>query len=115
MFLPVDRAGRYPDVAGVAPRDSPTVAGIDEADAAALADALPRLPGADDEGRPVTLALDRAVTVLAWDGASGRVERVRLALSSPAAGPPARVAVDRRALGARPEPWGAHRRLAHRG
>src|SRR5205823_12227512 len=43
--LPVDTAGRYPDVAGVIPRDAPTVAGIDDGDAAALVDALPGLPG----------------------------------------------------------------------
>ncbi len=97
VFLAVDTTGRYPDVAGVVPRDAPTVAGIDEADAAVLADRLPGLPGADADCRPVTLALDRGVVVLARDEKTGAVERVRLD-GSPAAGPPARVAVDRRVL-----------------
>ncbi|QDU21727.1 hypothetical protein [Urbifossiella limnaea] len=97
VFLAVDTAGRYPDVAGIVPRDAPTVAGIDEADAAALADRLPDLPGADAECRPVTLALDRGVVVLARDDKTGAVERVRLE-GSPSAGPRARVVIDRRVL-----------------
>ena len=79
------------------PRDAPTVAGIDGADAAVLADRLPGLPGADADHRPVTLALDGGVAVLARDENTGRVERVRLE-GSPSAGPQARVAIDRRVL-----------------
>jgi hypothetical protein len=97
VFVAVDRAGRYPDVSGIVPKDAPTVAGIDEADAAALLDKLPGLPGADADHRPVTLALDGGVAVLARDENTGRVERVRLE-GSPSAGPPARVVVDRRVL-----------------
>jgi hypothetical protein len=97
VFLPIDKGGRYPDVAGVVPRDAPTVAGLDEADAAMLLDRLPGLPGADAECRPVTLALAGGVAVLARDEQTGRVEQVLLE-GSPAAGPPARVAVDRRVL-----------------
>ena len=97
VFVAVDKAGRYPDVAGIVPKDAPTVAGIDAADAAALLDRLPGLPGADADCRPVTLALDGGVAVLARDEATGHVVRVRLE-GSPSAGPPARVAVDRRVL-----------------
>jgi hypothetical protein len=97
VLLLLDRAGRYPDVAGVVPKDAPTVAGIDEGDAAALLDRLPGLPGADADHRPVTIALDGGVAVLARDQNTGRVERVRLE-GSPSAGPPARVAIDRRVL-----------------
>jgi hypothetical protein len=97
VFLVIDRAGRYPDVAGIVPRDAPTVAGLDEADAAVLLDRLSGLPGADADHRPVTLALDGGVAVLARDEATGRVGRVGLE-GSPSAGPHARVVIDRRVL-----------------
>ena len=80
-------AGRYPDVAGVIPRDAPTVAGIDDADAAALADALPKRPGAGDDCRPVTLDLDGGVVIRARDDTTGKVEQLRLE-ASPSAGRP---------------------------
>ncbi|HEX4613219.1 MAG TPA: hypothetical protein VH092_33845 [Urbifossiella sp.] len=97
VYLLLDRSGRYPDVAGVVPGSAPTVAEIGPADAAVLVDRLPGLPGAGADHRPVTLVLDRGVAVLARDEQSGRVERVRLD-GSAVSGPPARVAVDRRAL-----------------
>lgn len=97
VVLPVDAGGRYPDVAGVAPRTAPTVVGLDERDAVDLTARLPGLPGADAEGQPVTLDLDGGVAVLARDDATGAVEAVRLG-RSPAAGPRARVVVDRRVL-----------------
>ncbi len=97
LFLAVDTAGRYPDVAGVVPRNAPTAAGVDAADAAVLLDRLPGLPGADADHRPVTLALDGGVAVLARDENTGRVERVRLGGSS-SAGPSARMVIDRRVL-----------------
>ena len=98
VWLPVDKTGRYPDVAGVVPRPGGgTVAGIDERDAAVLLDALPGLPGAGDEDRPVTLDLDGWVAVRARDAESGAVKEVVLT-RSPAAGPPARAAIDRKAL-----------------
>jgi hypothetical protein len=98
VFLPTDTTGRYPDVAGIVPRSVDcSVAGIDGRDAALLLDALPHLPGAGDEDRPVTLDLDGWVVVRAKDTQSGAVREVVLS-RSPAAGPPIRVAVDRRAL-----------------
>jgi hypothetical protein len=97
VHLPVDTKSRFPDVAGVVPRHAPTVAGIDARDAAALLAALPDLPGAGDEYQPVTLDLDRGVVVRAAAGAGDPARAVRLG-RSPATGPPARVAVDRRAL-----------------
>ncbi len=75
VFLPADATGRYADVAGVAPRATPTVAGIDDRDAAALVDRLPTLPGSDDEGRPVTLDIDGGVVVRARDD-SGTTDHV---------------------------------------
>jgi hypothetical protein len=97
VYLPVDKAGRYPDVASVIPKDAPAVAGIDDADAAALADALPKLPGSGEDCRPVTIDLDGGVVVRARDEAAGKVAQLRLE-GSPSAGPPARVAIDRRVL-----------------
>ena len=97
VHLPVDREGRYPDVTGIIPRHAPSVAGIDDRDAAALLDRLPTLPGAADEQKPVTLDLDGGVVVRARDEATRKVECVRLE-RSPASGPPARVVVDRRVL-----------------
>ncbi|QDU18969.1 hypothetical protein [Urbifossiella limnaea] len=96
VWLPADAGGRYPDLDGVVPRaGAGAVAGLDAADAAAVLAALPGLPGADGEGRPVTLDLDGGVAVRAR-GPDG-VAELRLS-RSPAAGPPARVAVDRAAL-----------------
>jgi hypothetical protein len=98
VWLPEDRSGRYPDVAAVLPRSvGGTVAGIDGRDAAALLDALPRLPGAGNADRAVTLDLDGWVIVRAKGAETGEVREVALT-RSPAAGPPARVAVDRKAL-----------------
>ncbi len=93
VWLPVDGVGRYPDVAGVTPRGPATVVGFDDADALALLDALPGLPGATDDGRPVTIDLDGTAAVRA--GCPGeRVAEVRLS-RSPVTGPPVRVALDR--------------------
>jgi hypothetical protein len=52
-------------VAGALPKSLPTVVRLDERDAAALADMLPGLPGADGATDPVTLAVDGGVTVRA--------------------------------------------------
>ena len=97
VFLTVDTSARYPDVAGVIPRNADCVAGIDERDAAELLEALPALAGDGDGCPPVTLDLDGGVTVRTRDETAGRVRQVRLE-RSPSAGPPVRVAVDRRAL-----------------
>jgi hypothetical protein len=98
VWLPADTKSRFPDVAGVVPRHAPTTAGIDERDAAELLGALSGLPGTADENRPVTLDADRILRVRARDDATGRVKEVTL-VRSPTAGPPTRVAVDRRVLG----------------
>ena len=98
VWLPEDMGGRYPDVAAVVPRPAGgSVAGVDGRDAAALLDALPHLPGAGDEDRAVTLVLDGWVVVRARVAQTGAVREVALT-RSPAAGSPARVAVDRKAL-----------------
>jgi hypothetical protein len=57
--LPIDVENKFPEVATVVPRASATTARLqlDPDDAARLAAVLPRLPGAEDEQSPVTLAL----------------------------------------------------------
>ncbi len=97
VHLPVDADGRFPELAAVMPRAAGTVAGIDDRDAAELLAALPGLLGDDAEHHPVTLDLAGGVVVRARDGTTGAVREVRLE-RSPAAGPPVRVAVNRRVL-----------------
>jgi len=98
VVLPVDPHGRFPDVTAVVPRvGSGTVVGLDAGDAAALRDALPDLPGAADDDRPVTLDLDGRVVVRGRDGDTGVTKTLRLT-RSPVAGLPVRVAVDRTTL-----------------
>jgi hypothetical protein len=98
VLLPIDKAGRYPDVAGVVPRNAPTAAVIDDRDAAELLEKLPGLPGGDADHRPVTLAVDGDVIVVrAGDVKADTVKEVRLRRST-ATGPPVRAAIDRRVL-----------------
>ncbi len=98
VILPLDRTGRYPDVAAVVPRHAPTTAVIADRDADLLAEKLPGLPGGDADHRPVTLAADRdGVVVRAGDAKVDAVKAVWLRRST-ATGPGVRAAIDRRAL-----------------
>ncbi len=98
VFLPLDRTGRYPDVAGAIPRHAPTAVTIAERDAAVLLEKVPGLPGGDADHRRVTLAADRdGVGVRAGDATAGTVKAVWLRRST-AAGPGVRAAIDRRVL-----------------
>jgi hypothetical protein len=73
-WLPIDRAVRYTDVTAVVPRPpSPSVAGVDGRDAAELLAALPRLPGAGEEDRPVTLDRAALARALSLDGHTVRL------------------------------------------
>ena len=97
VFLPVDRTGRYPDVAGVVPRNAPTTAVIDDRDAVELLEKLHGLPGCDADHRPVTLAVDGGVVLRAGDAKTDTGKSVRLRRST-STGPPVRAAIDRRVL-----------------
>jgi hypothetical protein len=97
VWLAVDRQGRFPDVQAAAPRSCPTRVAFDDRDVAELLRALPRLPAADGDARPVTLDLGPTV-VRARDDRSGGAGEVRLARSS-ATGPPCQVVVGRDHLG----------------
>ncbi|HEX4607095.1 MAG TPA: hypothetical protein VH092_02735 [Urbifossiella sp.] len=97
VHLPVDTGGKFPDVAGIVPRDPPTAARIDPRDAAELRAALAGLPGADADHAPVTLDLTDGVVVRGRDEDTGSTRQVRLGRSA-ATGPPARAGVNRQAL-----------------
>ena len=98
VFLPVDRTGRYPDVAGVVPRNAPTEVVIDDRDAAELLEKLPGLPGGDADHRPVTLVVDGdGIFVRAGDTKGDKVREVHLRRST-VTGPGVRAAIDRRVL-----------------
>ena len=98
-WLRINRAGRFPDVAGAIPKG--VTARVTFADAAAdrlMAD-LPRLPGTDDDFRPVTLDLDaESVTVRSRDDESQRTAELRLR-DSTGTGPPTRLVLNRRHFG----------------
>ena len=57
FYLVLDATGRYPDVASVVPKAADTILELDDLDARELLTALPKLPGAGEERRPVTLDL----------------------------------------------------------
>jgi hypothetical protein len=78
--LTIDTEGKFPDVAGVLPKNLPTVLGIDDRDADALVDALPGLPGQGDDPAAVTLAADGGVVVRA--GADTEAVEVLLSRST---------------------------------
>lgn len=90
--LQIDREGRFPDVAAVLPKRSPTVIGVDDRDADALIDLLPGLPGTDGDHDPVTLVADGGAFVRA--GAEKETVEVHLSRST-FAGPAAAVAMGR--------------------
>jgi hypothetical protein len=99
-WLPADTRAKFPDVAAVLPRHTPTTVAVDEADAAALLPVLPGLPGSDHELRPVTLDVAGGVRVRgrAESGEKvGETKEVPLPRST-TSGPPIRVVLDRRVL-----------------
>ncbi|WP_439626841.1 hypothetical protein [Gemmata sp.] len=100
VWLPTDAGARYPDVAGVVPRDAAATVRIDPADAAALLPVLPGLPGGDRDVRPVTLDADRGVRVRGWarEGEQAGETREVVLERSTHSGAPVRVALDRRVL-----------------
>lgn len=96
VWLTIDPAGRFPDVAAAVPRGPATVVELAAADAAAVRAALPAPPASADDA---TVTLDAAPGRVAVRGRSepGEVIEVRLPGSS-ASGPAVRVAVGRRHL-----------------
>jgi hypothetical protein len=99
VWLRIDRAGRFPDVAGATPKGVSTRVQFADGDADRLIDELPRLPGGNGETRPVTLDLagDR---VEARGRADGEAQVTTIPLpGSATSGSPTRLVLNRRHLG----------------
>jgi hypothetical protein len=98
LHFPIDTASRFPKTEQVIPSLTGAVHGarIDPADSKFLTQALPRLPGKEDENSPVTLDLDRSVVVRAR-AEDGRVTELHLAKSE-VIGKPIRVSINRQFL-----------------
>jgi hypothetical protein len=99
LLLAIDRTGRFPDLTRVIPPETEVTCRLQlhPADAAFLADALPRLPKSEQTHEPVTLDLGRSVVVRARDGATRAVTEVLLSRST-VTGQPVRLALARRLL-----------------
>ena len=99
FVLALDRTGHFPKAEAVVPK----LAGVrsrlrfDAEDVAYLAEALPNLPGFEDDHAPVTLELGERVAVQAWSAAGGPAVDILLARSS-VKGAPTRICTDRRYL-----------------
>jgi hypothetical protein len=95
FVLAIDATNRYPQVERVIPAEAGVTSRLrlDPADAALLRQALPRLPGREDEHSPVTLELGPAVAVRARPG-DGPATEIPLPRSA-ASGRPVRLRTDR--------------------
>ncbi|MBP3956874.1 hypothetical protein J8F10_16505 [Gemmata sp. G18] len=98
VWLGLTAGLKFPDVSGAIPQSARTTVTLDARDAADLLAALPGLRGGTEEHRPVTLDADRVLTVRARAAGTNTARDLVLA-RSPVAGPAARVALNRRALG----------------
>lgn len=99
LHLPIDKEGRFPDVARVIPRKdaATTHCRLAVEDRKFLARSLPRLPGGGDENAPVTLDLNGQVCVRAR--AEGQEQIVEVALArSEATGKSVRLVMNRNYL-----------------
>ena len=96
LLLAVDATGRYPDVQAVVPRAYVAASRLvlDEEDATLLASALPKLPGGEESGAPVTLDLGQPPAVRARAGGGDQVTEVVLARST-VSGPAVRLCTGR--------------------
>ena len=96
VFLPIGE-GKYPDARSILPKpESCTSVALDDAQVSELLRALPSLPGASSEDRPVTLDLSDGLTVRARDEATEVVQELNLAIAIE--GPPVAAAVNRTAI-----------------
>jgi hypothetical protein len=93
--LAIDATSRYPQVDRVVPAEAGVTARLrlHPEDAALLQQALPKLPGRENDHSPVTLELSSAVSVRARSG-DGPVSELPLARSE-ATGKPVRLCTDR--------------------
>ena len=84
FFLGIDTTGKPPPVHEIVPKAQGITcrAQLHPEDMTFLAAALPRLPGRKEENAPVTLDLQRSVSVRAREGASKTVTEIKLARST---------------------------------
>src|SRR5262249_51046724 len=99
VALAIAKGGRFPNVDAVVPSPgtSSTRWRLGPGEAKALAAALPKLPGADEELAPVTVDLGRPVAVRARAGGQGRPTELLLPASA-VAGQAVRFVTDRQYL-----------------
>jgi hypothetical protein len=83
FWLAADREGRFPDVLAAIPRANGARLLVDDQDAETLIRALPTLPGAREEHRPVTLDLGPTATVRSRNSETGEIVEVPLPRSQP--------------------------------
>ena len=83
FWLAIDSSSRFPDAQAVVPKPSAVTCRLflDEADVAFLVNALPKLPGQDDDHSPITLDLGREVLVRARAQNGDAVTEVELSRS----------------------------------
>jgi hypothetical protein len=96
FLLAIDAEGRFPAAEQAIPGRTAgaTTARLAAADAAFLAQALPRLPGGKDVDEPVTVDLNGHVAVRAREGGAGRATELVLSRSA-VVGPPVRFVTNR--------------------
>ena len=97
VWLPIETKSRYPDVAGVIPKHSPTTVEIDKQDAVELLKVLPTLPDNDTENRPITVDANGSVKIAGRDPNSSAIKEITL-LRSRTTGSAACTTLDRRFL-----------------
>jgi hypothetical protein len=99
FWLRIDVDGRFPSINGVVlkPADATSYLRIAPADLTFLSTTLPRLPGRDDDNRPLTVDLNGRVCVRARAAGQSRTTEVVLARSE-CAGEPARLCLNREYL-----------------
>jgi hypothetical protein len=100
LMVGIDKTSRYPNVQQVVPRASTikTRLRLEAEDAKLLASALSRLPGVDDENRPVTLDLSKQIIVRAAEDGKNSIAEVPLTHSI-VEGTPSRLCLDRTYVG----------------
>jgi hypothetical protein len=99
FFLQIAESARYPDVEGVLPRPARISSRCQLAaeDVARLIEVLPKLPGDDQDQKPVTVDLGEALAVRGRDSQSSPAAEVPLP-DSPCSGQPVRFATPRELL-----------------
>jgi hypothetical protein len=98
VFLPLDKKGSFPDVAGIVPRaPGSTVVDIEALDAAEAREALAAWPDTSEGVAAVTLEVEDGIVLRAANDETHERRELRL-LRSTGTGPPVRFVLDRMVL-----------------